>query len=245
MSAVPFLTRDYIESKAHQVLSSVNARYVKEPSLTPLAEIIEKLIAAGQLSLRIDDLGVSGRRRKVLGAFLFDPPTILIDQSLDQGGPRFRFTLAHELGHWTLHRDLDLSFNELDATQRGVRDSRSHLFFGQRKLTTLRDRLEFQANFFAASLLAPRCAVEKVILEKQKNLGITRNLGKIYVDAQRQNRQDFDVIVSELLAIFQTSRTMMIIRLRQLGILIQDCKDEPRHIATHIRGLFREETIPQ
>ena len=55
--------------------------------------------------------GLNRRGQRVLGACYFAPrPAIRIDPSLPVDSPRFRFVLAHELGHLSLHRRLDLHF---------------------------------------------------------------------------------------------------------------------------------------
>lgn len=73
---------------------------------------------------------------------------------------RYRFTVAHELGHWVLHRPLVLA-------------DRAHpeLFPRQWVSTTTRDTLmvtsgavapaEWQANYFAGQLLLPRAALRR------------------------------------------------------------------------------------
>lgn len=69
---------------------------------------------------------------------------------------RLRFTLAHELGHLSLHRNLRLDFQSLDATARAIVDGERELQIGHRVLESPGDFLEWQANSYAAALLMPR-----------------------------------------------------------------------------------------
>jgi Zn-dependent peptidase ImmA (M78 family) len=182
MSSVQRFSREDIEAIAESTLLWLNPRQLKSPRATSVLSIVEKLDEKGQLVTSFDfPLGTSVRGKKILGQFLFEPvPTIFIDRSLEKDGPRFRFTLAHELGHFALHRRLKLNFGELDKP--GIQDTRADFHLGRRQRVTNRDWLEWQANTFAAALLLPRATLWKAIVEKQLDLGVTHNLGRIFVD---------------------------------------------------------------
>lgn len=67
--------------------------------------------------------------------------------------PRRRFTIAHELGHWVLHRDqqtqLFCRHGAVDPPTSAEQDSRPPL-----------DAIEAEANAFAAALLMPAALIE-------------------------------------------------------------------------------------
>ena len=68
-------------------------------------------------------LGTNSKGQRVHGACYFAPRLeIAIDPGLAEktDSPRFRFVLAHELGHLTLHRKLSLDFSSLDASDVGI-----------------------------------------------------------------------------------------------------------------------------
>ena len=82
----------------------------------PIEDIIEKHLKIG---IEFDDMhrlfevprSGFGFEPDILGAIFFDERRIVIDESLDpEENPskegRYRFTLAHEVGHWRLHRHL-------------------------------------------------------------------------------------------------------------------------------------------
>ena len=120
-----------IENIARRVLTAYDARlYYGQPSAIP----IEDLIEANGLSLEYQYLRKNGR---ILGKTIFDDGleavydmerheytlfpvragTILVDASLceeDASTGRFRFTCAHELAHWCLHKKLYLGTGEGD-----------------------------------------------------------------------------------------------------------------------------------
>ena len=113
--AVPFLSQKQIEQEATSLLVEFgglrNGGRIEPP--VPVEKILEKHL---RLTLDFDDLHErlriprSGEEPDVLGALWVESGEVFIDESLDpdehpeQEG-RYRFTLAHEIGHWCLHKD--------------------------------------------------------------------------------------------------------------------------------------------
>jgi len=80
---------------------------------------------------------------------------------------RQRFTIAHELGHFVLHKDVSLF---IDKTQRVLyRDSSS---------TTGEKLKEREANAFAAALLMPRTLIDMEVLNIPNDKDIVEFLSK-------------------------------------------------------------------
>jgi len=72
---------------------------------------------------------------------------------------RQRFTIAHELGHLELHRQMITSNIHVDKDFPALmRDSNS---------ATGKEQIEIQANQFAAELLMPRIMIEEALAGKQ------------------------------------------------------------------------------
>ena len=97
--------------------------------------------------------------RDVLGALWVDSREVFVDQSLDpEDRPwlegRYRYTLGHEVGHWQLHCD-----------QLGVSTGQGSLFSREPESTIIcrksqaKERIEWQADYFASTLLMPRTLV--------------------------------------------------------------------------------------
>ncbi len=101
------------------------------------------------------DLGTASGEA-VLGKMTVQPGRIEISRQLKIEGNegRLRFTIAHEIGHWVLHRPLILA----DERQYSLLGSEKH------QLVTLNRAIngltsapeEIQANMFASELLIPR-----------------------------------------------------------------------------------------
>lgn len=151
-----------IENIARRVLTAYDARlYYGQPSAIP----IEDLIEANGLSLEYQYLRKNGR---ILGKTIFDDGleavydmerheytlfpvragTILVDASLceeDASTGRFRFTCAHELAHWCLHKKLYLGTGESAALMPAAKET----------------DMEYQANLLGSAILMPLAQVKR------------------------------------------------------------------------------------
>lgn len=86
---------------------------------------------------------------------------IVIDMSLSgqRQLPRRRFTLAHELSHWILHRSYHSPTNQVYALRKGYLSCNEATFgIKERNARTNSEKEEAQANALAAALLMPKSA---------------------------------------------------------------------------------------
>ena len=82
---------------------------------------------------------------------------IFIDKSLDPiehptMEPRYRFTLGHEIGHWQLHRE----YLQQPFSQAGLFGNSSPAPMVICRGSQAKERVEWQADYFASCLLMPR-----------------------------------------------------------------------------------------
>lgn len=157
--ALSFLQDEEFEEAAALMLAEYGRQcgQVTAPPV-PIDDIVEEHL---KLAIEIRDLQSEYPEGDVLGAIYFNEKKIVVDQSLvPEDFPsmlgRYRFTLAHELGHWRLHRHLYLRrANERpllpDAPSRPNHVLRSRQY----------DPKEVQANRFASCLLMPREMVKR------------------------------------------------------------------------------------
>lgn len=142
-------------------------------------------------------LGVLVRRQHfeaddVSGLLLREPgETPIIGVNASNAEVRQRFTVAHELGHLSLHKGKRLVVDR--AVRVNFRDSVSSL---------ATDREEMEANAFAAGLLMPSAAVSD-------------QLNRIVRGRQRSDSEVVDALAGK----FQVSRSAMEFRLINLGML--------------------------
>lgn len=152
----PFLRNEEIDAAASKLRFDALGQRAREP-FVDLEAIVFDFLCDQDDSPSIDDeaeLADEGGE-EVLGKTVVRPGQILISKRLrgprEQG--RFRFTLAHEIGHWILHRPLLIAaldqpdlFSELSGVGTLVTLNRS--------LTDASaPRHEIQANRFASTLL--------------------------------------------------------------------------------------------
>ncbi|WP_157669316.1 ImmA/IrrE family metallo-endopeptidase [Chitinibacter sp. GC72] len=108
----------------------------------PIVEALELLVAEGFQVLPIDEMGENE------GLTYPDSGVVCIREDVYEkavdGDPRARFTLAHELGHLVLHKNI------------GLARSNSNL------VMKIYENSEWQADEFAGQLLAPDHIIAKM-----------------------------------------------------------------------------------
>lgn len=238
---VPYLRKEVIESEAALVLTEYGRAHgeITAPPV-PIDDIVELHL---KLTLEIKDLQLIFGLGDVHGAIWFRSKRVGIDQHLDPNRHpaklgRYHFTLAHEAGHWRLHRQLYLhDLNQLslfsDQDQKPDYVCRS---------SEKKKPVEWQADQFAANLLMPRELVKQSWLEWRGNLDsiVLTDLVDVrqqILTAEVLRRGGFkasdtaadDVVLEhcsrQLAEKFQVSAEAMRIRLEGMGLLLR--KKEP------------------
>ena len=153
---VPFLKPTDIDHAVRELLRDYGA-WRKEPAKPPIDvdEIAEGYLG---LTLEIDDLKARLGMPDVLGATWFEEARICIDQSLEDKEGRLSFTMAHEIGHWQLHRplfEMEKVTLSLFPSQGGRRATPAMVCRAKEGKAPV----EWQADQFAARLLMPSAAM--------------------------------------------------------------------------------------
>jgi hypothetical protein len=159
---VSYVPDEVIEKDTEVLLADyARARGVAIEPPIPIDDIIEKHL---KLGIEFDDThrlfnvprsGI-GFDPDILGAIFFDQKQIVIDESLDpDSNPakegRYRYTAAHEVGHWQLHRAL---FGK-DPAQTSLFETNAAPSVVCRS-SQAKARIELQADLYASCLLMPR-----------------------------------------------------------------------------------------
>lgn len=202
---VPYLEKSELEERSQELLDLIGYSE-KEVSLSSICALEKD---RSGLVVKINETASPGYP---LGEISFAPLQITIYQSDEQNIGRDRFTLAHELAHHFLGHGkymLKDAFSEDDLSL---------------KRTTLKGsaiaRLEFQANYFASSLLMPRANFLKDFQALASHLGlVNRGYGALYVDDQPCNIQNFKIITNCLMRQYAVSRKAVAVRLESLDLL--------------------------
>jgi len=147
---------------------------------------VEKIAIKMDLDIQPADLGP-----KVSGALIINDGKATIGVNQNESKVRRRFTIAHELGHYILHRSTNNFFVEKMVLFRNTDTS-----LGEEKK-------EKQANAFAAGLLMPQTILETEIEIALKNDSIEND----------------DDLISYLAKKFEVSEIAMTYRLSNLNLL--------------------------
>lgn len=160
---------------------------------------------------------------QILGQITFDPPRITVFAYPDRHPGRERFTLGHELGHHLLGHSKYMAgeycqesdFERSGPSTLGIEDVA---------------RMEWQANYFASSLLLPRASFTTDFYEVLRAFDIAdRGHGALYVDDQACNLRTFFAITDVLRHTYAVSRKVVELRLKKLGLL-NDARHSPRRL---------------
>jgi hypothetical protein len=241
-SGVPILSKENIETEAFNVLKSYNMALIDTPSEVPIELIIENHFGL-QMDFKIlseDEEGILGLTTFTSGALkVFDQNkgcirivdvtagTIIIDDRLASDSSRYgryRFTCAHEISHWHLHRhkyiknknqiSLFIDNEEAKAVKCLGRNIEAKISYGK-QVKTDEEWLEWQADYMAAALLMPEKAYKNAFKDLAKTAGLEEN----YILCISKNESIVKNIVEVLSNAFKVSKQAARIRLFNLGLL--------------------------
>lgn len=234
-SEVPFLHEKQIEAEANVLLAKYGEQFgvVTEPPV-PVDEIAELLL---ELSLEYKDMKALFPMADVHGAIWFAQRKIGIDKNLDpDANPsrrgRYHFTLAHEVGHWQLHRQHFLK----NPAERLLFDDGSPKPDVVCRSSERKKLVEWQADAFAANLLLPRKLVFAAWSDFRRGDDRPVEIGELHAgqsgstlfyhgrlattDDERDNavKEEFCRPLAER---FEVSGEAMKIRLEGLGLIVR------------------------
>ena len=243
LSRVPYIEYAALDDHA----TSVIADFCPDALSTPMPVDIDSLLEF-YLKLRVEYKQLS-YDHKVLGLTAFndgfirvideqrgctvpiyvDAGTVAIDDSLlaEKHLPRMRFTLAHEGSHWILHRRYfspDNPFfqnNKYENQRLAAKEGRVDYSRKQRELSD-NERLERQADFFAAALLMPKPALRLAFKSFFRFYG--ERPRPIYRGKSVEDDCYAKLLPKYIAKIFEVSEQAAIIRLEKLEAIVDDKK---------------------
>lgn len=225
---VGYLTEAEIETSALRTLASYERRFEEVPAPpVPVEEILECDL---ELDFGLEDLAAAGFGEDALGALWAAERRVRVDSSLDpdefpRKEGRYRFTVAHEIGHWQLHRHRFL----LGVNQDPLFGSSSEPSVVCRAGYAKKPPIEWQADAFASRLLMPKGMVARA-WEVQHGADPHFVGGQATASPSRHGlrfRADpADEVTGAMAAMFGVSSQAMGIRLRDLGLIRHHGKEE-------------------
>jgi hypothetical protein len=217
MNAVRWFSKDEITFLVSELLEGFE-QFVGRPIEPPLPveEMIERYLG---ISMEYDDLKSILDLPDVLGATWIQERKIVIDKTLldkEQRGRMF-FTMAHEVGHWALHR-------KIFAGPAARRSCRPDIVCRE---SGIKARGEWQADYFAAALLMPempvRSAFASVFGPKPLEIFNHKSIAPkmlFHWDLAWEHANEVGRLVIEQGRFTNVSKIAMRIRLQELGCLI-------------------------
>lgn len=161
--------------------------------------------------------------KNVLGLLSIQNKVITLSECIRTDINRQHFTIAHEIGHLVLHVPLI----ENKITEICEYNEHSQLIMESKTLK----RMESQANKFASFLLLPQrqfmIAFNKLLNE------VNIRKGRLYLDHQLCNKIDVYYVLGELSRMFQVSKEVVKIRLKEAGLF-----EESNSNAKRLKELF-------
>ena len=186
----PVLSDDEIERLAHDFRSqALEGLALNSCGAVPVEQIAEQYLGY-ELEFVGDDGALPG---DVIGGIDFDANTIIINSSIESHLGRYSFTIAHEIAHHVLHRDLFLK----------ARSGASIMCRGGKK----RPIEEVQADRFAEALLMPANLIEEHH-RKVKNENIFKPTNQMSIASK----------IIESSQLNNVSISAMVVRLNHLGL---------------------------
>lgn len=197
MVTIPFRTEAELESAAESFLQKYHSSGTIPVPIEPIVEF--------QLGLEIVPIKGLQYSHEVEAFLTRDLSQICVDDgTMETRLSRYRFSLAHEVGHVVLHGNIwrQFPFHDIASWKAFVED------FPERQYRTL----EFQANHFAAAVLVPRRELPKRLeecIELARQHGLDERTIESGID---------DYIASKIARQFEVSAEVIRIRLAKLKL---------------------------
>ena len=214
---VSWISKAQISEKALALIENFQAMvgYAVAPPI-PVEDIIERYLG---LRLSYDDLEKILGARDVLGATYVESRLICVNEKLFEHSSEGRlvFTCAHEVGHWILHRQY--------VHVQGRFGPNTEVIVCRAK--DAKEPIEWQADYFAACLLMPEKEVREAFVKVcgrralvLKNVKSSIGRASLYIEPCVEHWPYIAAAVSEVGGFSNVSKQAMIVRLQDLGLLI-------------------------
>lgn len=202
---IPFMEDNVICKKVEDILQ--NTKYlIKENFIDCCFSLIAPNYKFDFVEMQEDCLGKCDFKEHV----------ITINSSLSKH--RQNFTIAHELGHISLHSSIVENLFSIEDRESDKNTIISKSIYG---------RMEYQANTFASYLLMPNIPFMAEVNKLFKENWITT--GRLYHDYQPCNIRDCNVVVGALSSKFNVSQEAVIVRLKRANLYIEGERCNPLH----------------
>ena len=188
-----YLSKENIESIANTELNKIDPRTLSHGYTFNPEKLIEYI--SNEYGIQFSYISDSN----LLGVCNVSNNSIAINKSL-KGTNREFFTMAHEFGHYTLHQKLSIG----QTLYNSFEDSEFNFITGKNRLENPRHWIEWQANYFATSLILPKAALLLHLRKFQRLLNMSE--GVILLTDQRSSVKEFLDLIDKLVYCFGVSK---------------------------------------
>lgn len=212
---IPFLSDDGIEKITNDLTAKdveIRIQMIKKNNIQNVDLSLDPFAYATSCGLNYKTEMLDGDFQ--LGRLDVEKNLVILNSAGLYNNNRYRFTMAHELGHYTLHAPL---FREQGIVSVG--ESEETLTISNK----ISLRLEYQANKFASCLLMPKELVGVLYVyyfQRCVHQIYGDNLHALYYNPeQRETWQSYNCVVGNMARNFGVSLQAMNIRLKSLDLL--------------------------
>ncbi|MFR9533102.1 MAG: ImmA/IrrE family metallo-endopeptidase [Rikenellaceae bacterium] len=233
---------DFISEQLFDIENKINVPYISDEeiklimlkTLSPLGYTPDSSVTSDYLEKIVTDIlgakiiSTPEKETNDLGYCDFKNKVIYIRPQLAYDTARWRFTLAHEIGHYILHEKICITqyYDRISDKEDGIEYSLTD--------KTVK-RLEIQANRFAAFLIIPEYQFRLLYIEIHRKLGISK-FPYLYLDNHLHNIKTCTQVFSYISERLNISIEAVKIKLISLNLLkIQQSTQSSRDI---LRGLY-------
>jgi len=193
---VPILRDIEIDELAQSFLMGFSSELLQVPSKLPVGSFLTWFKEEHKAEVYFENLGSNKNGNIIVGKTVFPERIIFFDKRLMNNEHLFRFTVGHEIGHWLLHGDRELlqedsvPIREIDITEED--------FWKKKQLLTTHDWVEHHAKIFSGSLIMPSISFSVALKAMQRENGVTKNIGQVYLDDSQTSKSEYWQIIDEL-----------------------------------------------
>lgn len=201
---IDLLSKDDIDKISQSELDKFDTSYLVNAYGLSIKDLTEYL----KSQYDIEIVHFNPKENKYLGTCDIDKKIIGISKKI-VNTQRELFTIGHEFGHFLLHQKLRINQELMNSFS----DSKFDFKIGKNRLENPRHWVEWQANYFSASLLLPKASI---IAKAWQYQNAKHNL---IFDDNYDNQKKFRRIIKKLANHFGVSKTSIIYRLKELNMI--------------------------
>lgn len=207
---IPYKSVEQIENKIQQI----STKKLYENNRLNTDELCKHLSDIYKVKFNFNETLDYHKKNKILGKLTFNPLELFISKELETNIYRWRFTLAHEIGHLLFHYEILKEY--LDENT----DTENALSFEEELSTELNKNMETQANTFASILLLPQEPLLIDVFQYFEEENIYKDY--LYLDSQRVNLNLVYILLARLKEKYGVSHEAAKYRLISLGLIKQE-----------------------